>query len=131
MLLERALADLLTQPGIEAGYRQMRATLAARVDEARGLIAQHFPKGTRVTNPAGGLILWAELPRGTDALALFQACLAENIVIAPGTMFSATDHFRHCVRLGLGGTWDDAHRRALRRVGSLAAAQQRAGVPAH
>ena len=120
VVLERAMADLLTQPGIEAGYRQMRATLAARMDEARGLIAQHFPKGTRVTNPTGGLILWAELPRGVDALALFQACLGENIVIAPGTMFSATDHFRHCVRLGLGGIWDDAHRRALRRVGSLA-----------
>ena len=132
VMLERALADLLTQPGIEAGYRHMRASLAARVDDARGLIAQHFPKGTRVTNPAGGLILWAELPRGTDSLALFQACLAENIVIAPGTMFSATDHFRHCIRLGLGGTWDDAHRRALRRVGSLAATlQQRSDAAAH
>ena len=132
VMLERALADLLTQPGIEAGYRPLRASLAARVDEARGLIARHFPQGTRVTNPAGGLILWAELPRGIDSLALFQACLAENIVIAPGTMFSATDHFRHCVRLGLGGTWDDAHRRALRRVGSLAAAlQQRSPVPTH
>ena len=121
VILQRALADLLTQPGIAAGYRQMRATLAVRMDEARGLIAEHFPKGTRVTNPAGGLILWAELPGGVDALALFQACLAENIVIAPGTMFSATNHFRHCVRLGLGGVWDDAHRSALRRVGSLAA----------
>jgi len=132
VMLERALANLLTQPGIEAAYRQMRASLAARVDEARGLIAQHFPKGTRVTNPAGGLILWTELPRGTDSLALFQACLAEKIVIAPGTMFSATDHFRHCIRLGLGGVWDDAHRRALRHVGSLAATlQQRSGVVAH
>jgi DNA-binding transcriptional MocR family regulator len=120
-LLERAMADLLTQPGIEAGYRQIRAAVAARVDEARGLIAQHFPKGTRVTNPPGGFILWVELPRGIDSLALFQACLAENIAIAPGTMFSATDNFRHCIRLGLGGCWDDAHRHALRRVGALAA----------
>jgi DNA-binding transcriptional MocR family regulator len=61
-----------------------------------------------------------ELPRSVDALALFHACLAENIVIAPGTMFSATDHFRHCIRLGLGGDWDDGHRRALQRVGALA-----------
>jgi DNA-binding transcriptional MocR family regulator len=122
VMLERALADLLTQPGIEAGYRHMRATLAARVDEARGLIAQHFPKGTRVTNPAGGLILWAELPGNVDSLALFQACLGESIVIAPGKMFSATNHFLHCVRLGLGGTWDEAHRRALQRVGALAVA---------
>ena len=124
VILERALADLLTQPGVEAGYRHMRATLAARMDEARGSIAEHFPKGTRVTNPAGGLILWTELPRGIDSLALFRACLAENIVIAPGTMFSATNHFRHCIRLGVGGIWDDAHRRALRRVGSLAAQLQ-------
>jgi len=124
VILERALADLLTQPGVEAGYRHMRATLAARMDEARGSIAEHFPKGTRVTNPAGGLILWTELPSGIDSLALFRACLAENIVIAPGTMFSATNHFRHCIRLGVGGIWDDAHRRALRRVGSLAAQLQ-------
>ncbi|GLS38505.1 GntR family transcriptional regulator [Mesorhizobium tianshanense] len=119
-IIERALADLLAQPGIEAGYRQIRATIAARVDEARGLIARHFPGGTRVTDPRGGFILWLELPHGIDSLDLFQACLAESIVIAPGKMFSATNHFRHCIRLGLGGRWDDAHRHALRRVGELA-----------
>jgi DNA-binding transcriptional MocR family regulator len=119
-IIERTLADLLAQPGIEAGYRQIRATIAARVDEARGLIAQHFPEGTRVTDPQGGFILWVELPRGIDSLELFQTCLAESIVIAPGKMFSATSHFCHCIRLGLGGRWDDAHRHALRRVGELA-----------
>jgi DNA-binding transcriptional MocR family regulator len=129
-MLERALADLLTQPGIEAGYRQMRATIAARVDEARGLIAQHFPKGTRVTDPPGGFILWVELPREVDSLALFQACLAENIAIAPGTMFSATDRFRHCIRLGLGGRWDDGHLAALRRIGAIAAAMPVSAAPA-
>jgi DNA-binding transcriptional MocR family regulator len=119
-MLERALADLLTQPGIEAGYRQLRSTVAARVDEARGLIAQHFPEGTRVTDPQGGFILWVELPRSVAGLALFHRCLAENIVIAPGKMFSATNRFEHCIRLGLGGRWNDAHRHALRRVGDLA-----------
>ena len=95
--------------------------MAARLDEARELIARDFPTGTRVTNPAGGLFLWVELPAEVDALALFHACLDEHIVIAPGAMFSATDHFRHCIRLGLGGEWDEAHRQALSRVGGLAA----------
>lgn len=124
-VLEQALADLLTQPGVEAGRRRLRDALATRVDEARSLVARHFPPGTRVTNPAGGLILWVELPLGTDALGLHQAALAEGIVVSPGTMFSATDHFRHCVRLGLGGDWDETHRRALKHVGTLAAAQVR------
>lgn len=120
VVLERAMADLLTQPGIEAGYRQLRSTIAARVDEARGLIAQSFPKGTRVTDPAGGFILWVELPSTIDSLALFHACLAEHICIAPGVMFSATDRFRHCIRLGVGGRWGDVERVALQRVGALA-----------
>ena len=121
-LLEHAMADLLTQPGHEAHYRTLRNAIAARVDEARGLIAESFPKDTRVTDPAGGYILWVELPREIDSMALFRACLDERICISPGTMFSATDRYRHCVRLGVGGSWDDAHRRGLRRVGEIACA---------
>jgi DNA-binding transcriptional MocR family regulator len=119
-VLELALADLLNQAGNGAALRQLRATVAMRVDQARGLIAESFPKGTRVTDPAGGFILWVELPEGLDSLALFEACMAENICIAPGTMFSASARFRHCVRLGVGGRWGAEHPQALRRIGAIA-----------
>ena len=59
-----------------------------------------------MTDPAGGFILWIELPGGLDSTALFEACLTERICIAPGTMFSATGRYRHCIRLGVGGRWD-------------------------
>ncbi|RQO55937.1 PLP-dependent aminotransferase family protein [Paucibacter sp. KBW04] len=119
-VLEVALADLLTQAGNEAALRQLRATVAARVDEARGLIAQSFPKGTRVTDPAGGYILWLELPGGLDAVALYEACLQENICIAPGQLFSTSPRFRSFVRLGVGGRWGPEHPAALRRIGAIA-----------
>ena len=120
--VELAMAELLSHTGNEAGLRQMRHTIAARVDEARRLVAGSFPKGTRVTDPAGGYILWVEMPRDVDSQALFTAALAERIAIAPGTMFSASDRYRHCIRLGVGGRWDDAQRHALMRVGALARA---------
>ena len=119
-VLELAMADLLTQPGTEAGFRQLRATIAARVDEAGCIIAQSFPPGTRVTDPPGGFILWVELPPEVDSIELFKACLAERIVFAPGTMFSATDRYRHCIRLGVGGRWDHVQREGLRRIGAIA-----------
>ncbi len=119
-LLELAMADVPTQPGQESIFRQMRALVAARMDTARGLIAESFPKGTRVTDPAGGFILWVELPGGLDSMVLSQACLERRICIAPGTMFSATDRFRHCLRLGVGGRWDDTQQAALREVGTIA-----------
>ena len=119
-VVELALADLLNQAGSAAALRQLRATLARRVDEARGLIADSFPKGTRVSDPGGGFILWVELPAGLDAVTLYEACLAENICIAPGSMFSASPRFRHCIRLGVGGRWGPEHPQALRRIGALA-----------
>jgi DNA-binding transcriptional MocR family regulator len=119
-VVELALADLLNQAGAAAALRQLRANLARRVDEARGLIAASFPKGTRVSDPGGGFILWVELPSGLDAVALYEACMAENICIAPGSMFSASPRFRHCLRLSVGGRWGNEHPQALCRIGALA-----------
>jgi len=95
--------------------------LGARIEAARGVIARHFPPGTRVSDPPGGLLLWLELPRGRDAVQLHEACLAEGILVAPGTVFSTTGRFRNGLRLGLGGDWTAQHLEALRRVGELAA----------
>ncbi|WP_370681107.1 PLP-dependent aminotransferase family protein [Comamonas sp. GB3 AK4-5] len=119
-VLELALADLITQTGHHAAMRQLRAAIAVRVDQARQVIARHFPQGTRVSDPPGGLLLWLELPRGVDALQLHQACLAEKILVAPGSVFGTAGRFPQGLRIGLGGDWSEQHLPALRRVGELA-----------
>jgi DNA-binding transcriptional MocR family regulator len=119
-VLELAMADLLTQPGHASSYRQLRNALAARLDHARELICASFPRGTRVTDPPGGFILWVELPRSIDTMRLFEACLAESICFAPGMLFSASDRYRHCLRLGVGRRWDERQQAALCRIGALA-----------
>ena len=119
-VLELALADLITQAGHAAAMRQLRAAIAVRVEQARQVIAQHFPAGTRVSDPPGGLLLWLELPGGLDAVQLHEACLQEQILIAPGTVFATAGRFRHGVRIGLGGDWTPQHLQALRRVGEVA-----------
>ena len=130
-IVELAIAELLAQPGIEAGLRQLRHRVDGRVDQARELIAQSFPSGTRVTDPAGGFILWVEMPQAVDSMRLYELCLDERIVIAPGTLFSATERYRHCIRIGVGGAWNEATQRALARVGALAGelVDRAAGVP--
>lgn len=120
-VMEHALADLLAQRGLEAHYRRLRQHIGTRMDEARELIARHFPAGTRVTDPAGGYLLWLELPGQVDTLALLRQGLAEGICFAPGAMFSASDRFDHCLRLAVGANWDTRRRAALARIGALAA----------
>jgi DNA-binding transcriptional MocR family regulator len=119
-VLELALADLITQAGHAASMRQLRAAVAARMDAVRSTIAAHFPQGTRVSDPPGGLLLWVELPRGLDATRLHEVCLPEGILVAPGALFSASGRFRNCLRIGVGGDWTPAHLQALARVGDRA-----------
>ena len=120
VVLELALADLITQAGHAAAMRQLRAQVGARIEAARGVIARHFPPGTRVSDPPGGLLLWLELPAPLDAAALHQACLAQQILIAPGALFGAAGRFKQGMRLGLGGDWTPQHLQALRQVGTIA-----------
>jgi DNA-binding transcriptional MocR family regulator len=53
-------------------------------------------------------------------LELHQACLAEHILVAPGSVFGTAGRFPQGLRIGLGGDWGERHLPALRRVGELA-----------
>jgi DNA-binding transcriptional MocR family regulator len=119
-LVELALAELLESGGYERSLRQLRRRCAQQVDAARAVIADAFPPGTRVTRPAGGFILWVELPKGGDSIALFEKLLERGISIAPGPMFSASQRYRNCMRISLGYPWNDRMEKALREIGRLA-----------
>jgi DNA-binding transcriptional MocR family regulator len=119
-IIELALAELLNQPGNEKSLQRLRRQVRQRMDFARQAILDSFPAGTRVSNPAGGFILWLQLPDGLDSQALYQACLAEGICIAPGSLFTAGQGFGSFLRLGVGGHWGDAERNALTRIGRIA-----------
>lgn len=90
------------------------------MDAARGVSAESFPRGTRVSRPSGAYILWVELPKSCDSVALFEALLERGITIAPGPMFSASQRYRNCMRLSVGHAWTTRHERALREVGRMA-----------
>ena len=119
-LIELAVAELLESGGYERSLRQLRRRFESQVDGARGVIAESFPRGTRVTRPSGAYIIWVELPKACDTVALFEKLLERGITIAPGPMFSASQRYRNCMRLSVGQAWADKHERALREVGRLA-----------
>jgi DNA-binding transcriptional MocR family regulator len=102
--------------------RGVRQTLAANCRRFIEGIARYFPEGTRVTDPAGGVVLWVELPREVDGVALFERALAAGIGIAPGIVFSAKGEYRNFIRLSAGIDWTPDIEAALARLGRLSAA---------
>ena len=120
VVLEEALADLLTQGSYEAHLRRLTTYMNQRRTEARRLISQHFPSGTRVSNPPSGDTLWLELDPEIHSMALFKRCASEGITFGPGELFTATDRYRNCLRLNFSGPWNPAGMQALARIGEIA-----------
>ena len=118
-LPQAVVAEFLQSGGYDRHLNRLRATLAGQMEAVRQAIAKYFPAETRISRPAGGYMLWVQLPDQINALELYRAALAEHISILPGTIFSATGRFKNCVRINCGHTWSEAHDRALLTLGRL------------
>jgi DNA-binding transcriptional MocR family regulator len=118
-LPEAVAAECLASGLFERHLRRLTPRLHTGVRALREQVVRHFPPGTRVSDPRGGFLLWVELPREVDGLALFHAALAEGISLAPGCLFSLGEGLDRFVRLN-GGVGGD-HEKAMMTLGRLAA----------
>jgi DNA-binding transcriptional MocR family regulator len=121
-LPQSAFADFLSSGGYDSHLRRLRQTFGqglARMSEA---VAQSFPAGTRMSQPAGGFVLWVELPRKLKSRELLDAALAQGICFAPGDVFAASRRYSHCLRLSCGHGWNARIEHGLRTIGQLARA---------
>lgn len=124
-ILQEALAEMLRSGGYERHILKLRRAYAAQVACMAAAVAEHFPEGTKITQPGGGFVIWVELPGKTDTLALFDKALSAGVNFAPGPLFSASGRYRSCLRLNCGRMWTPQIEMALRRLGELAKAELR------
>lgn len=119
-LPQLAIADYLGRHDLDRSLRRLRRALADNAQRYRDLIARTWPAGTRVSDPAGGLSLWLELPAPLQGQALFEAALARGIGTLPGHLFCSRGDYRQHLRLSCGLQWGPEVETALRTLGRLA-----------
>ena len=112
-----ALADYLAQGNHERYLRQVQTLYRQQVELFSQAISKYFPAGTRVTQPAGGFVLWVEFDPCIDTLALTHRAIEHQISIVPGQIFSATQKYRNCIRLNCAQPWSARVEAALMELG--------------
>jgi DNA-binding transcriptional MocR family regulator len=117
-----AIAEYLERDGYEHHLRRLRRTYAQQANLMRAMVTRFFPAGTRISSPAGGYVLWVELPAKVDSMRLYQLALEKGITIGPGYMFSISDSYRNFIRLNYSSPWSNEIEQAVITVGRLAAA---------
>lgn len=116
----RAAFDYLQSGHYDRHLRSFRRLLGTQMGRISHAVAGAFPAGTAMSRPSGGYMLWVELPRQVNALALRDAALHEKISICPGPIFCAEGGHRHFIRLNCALPWDGVLKNALETLGALA-----------
>jgi DNA-binding transcriptional MocR family regulator len=114
-----AVAELIASGAYERHLRRARPALCDRVERAADAVYRHFPDGTRLTRPAGGFVLWVQLPRRARGVDVYREAARAGIHVFPGTAFSPGGRFPDHVRLSCGGAWTEHSERCLRALGRI------------
>jgi DNA-binding transcriptional MocR family regulator len=121
-LPQMAIAEFLANGGYDQYLRKIRGVYSRQTSLMAKAVERHFPKGTMVSTPSGGFVLWVEMPGTVDSIQLYEEALRCGITIAPGTIFSATGKYGNFIRLNA-AYWSKRIEHAVATVGRLASAQ--------
>tara|TARA_R110002167_G_scaffold89012_4_gene239972 strand:+ start:9136 stop:10530 length:1395 start_codon:yes stop_codon:yes gene_type:complete len=114
-----AMAHYLEHGHYDRFLRSVCSEHARSVARMTDRVTQLFPAQTRVSRPAGGFVLWVELPGDVDTLELMEKSFAAGVSFAPGALFSASGKFGNCLRLNCAVRWDARVERALLALARL------------
>lgn len=110
-------AELITNVLTSGGYRKHMDEVRLRLVRARREIASRLQElGMELwLMPRGGFYLWGRLPEGLDAVDVARKAFAEDIVLAPGNVFSVSETASEYVRFNVAQSsdpriWDTMHR---------------------
>ncbi len=96
---QRMIYEVMQDGFLQRHVPTIRTQYKAQRDAMLAALAQHFgqdaslPADERLTwnTPAGGMFLWARLPRGIDAVDLLPQAVTQGVAFVPGAPFYA-DH---------------------------------------
>ncbi len=90
-LIQRAF-DLYLRKGLWTKHLEyMKENYQARYHIMLKAMAHHLPREISYNKPGGGLSFWLRLPPGSSANYFYTRCLDKQVIISPGSLFSASE----------------------------------------
>lgn len=121
----RVAARFMETGAYDRHLRRLRNQIKNQASALAIAVSNYFPKDTRLTFPQGGMIIWIELNKAVDTMAIYQQARPHSISILPGRLCSSSDRYAHCLRLNCGIPWSNALESGIALLGRLIKAEYR------
>jgi 2-aminoadipate transaminase len=125
-LLQQLLARALETGRYDRHVAQVQKNYARKAAVMKRALAEHFPAGVEIWEPAGGLYFWACLPKGVSAglkSKVFHAAMKSDVLYVPGELCYADDPWRrkpaNGLRISFGGASAETIREGIKRLGAV------------
>ncbi len=117
-LAQRVAVALLSRFDYDAHLSRLRRVYGERCVAMLGALERHLPGG-RWTRPDGGLFIWAQLPAGLSADAIFANALREKVAFVPGSSFFAESPRHDMLRLNYSNRPPELIEEGIARLGKV------------
>lgn len=103
---QKAIARLYAGGRIDHHLPVLRRLLKERRTHLIQLLRERLGETLQIVEPYGGATVWVRSLRPVDMRAVFQRLLKQQVLIAPGELFSANGLYEHHMRLSSLGQGD-------------------------
>ena len=111
--------DYLTHNHIEEHIVKIRNLYKTQCETMLSAMATYFPKEVTFTKPQGGMFIWATLPEGQSAMALFEKAKEQHVAFVPGNPFYTDGRQAHTMRLNYTNSSNEVIREGIARLGKI------------
>lgn len=98
-LMQISMANYLASGHYPKHLRKARLFYQQNLDRLLEDLTPQLPEGSFCSHPAGGFLLWLQLPEKISSVLLFNELLKDKVSIMPGCLFGLSSQFDSAVRL--------------------------------
>ena len=117
MIQQMATYEVCKNGFVDTHVEAIKAFYKERRDVMLRALEEHFPADAHFTRPAGGLFVWAELPRHVDTRELLLDAIQDRVAFVPGQGFHPDNTGTNTMRLNFSNVPPEQLREGVRRLG--------------
>lgn len=104
-VLHRGLAEFIATGQYQRHLKKVRTRLFAHICAYRSLLIEHLPKGSAISRPDGGMVLWCQVP-GLNHQDFKTGCASAGLDVRLGEVFSTRNLYHKYFRINAGWPLD-------------------------
>ena len=118
-MVQRMIFSYLTDHEVDQHLQSIQQVYKMQKDLMREMLLSCFPANTELTNPEGGMFIWATLQGEINTSELVNEAINSKVVFVPGKAFYIQNEGTNSMRLNFSNSNPDIIKQGISRLGKL------------